>query len=75
MNIGRIMSKNSDTILMFSGVHRTLTKTDHTAIKEKVSKADLKRKTYDLNFSFPALCSHRALRSFPILSETCKDNS
>ena len=49
------MGKNSDTIHKFSGVHRTLTKTDHTAIKEEVSKADLKRKTYDLNFSFPAL--------------------
>ena len=54
-NIGRIMCKSSDTIHMFSGAHRTLTQTDHRAIKEKVSKADLKRKTYDLNFSFPAL--------------------
>lgn len=50
------MCKSSDTIHMFSGARKTFTKTDHRAIKKKkISKADLKRKTYDLNFSFPAL--------------------
>lgn len=48
------MCKNNDTTHILSGAHITLTKIDHRAIKKKVNKADLKRKTYDLNFSFPA---------------------